>query len=147
MAGHIFIIRGDLRKLACDAWLMPCSRSAAPDGEWFLDEHTGPRKGEPFVEGESRSQRLPGNFNKQPQPWLTRIGAARKEIQWYVDGAIDFLQAVSDALAGEAPLCGRPNTYRRCHSWVPAKVVLPKEQAMSFRRYCLCWSAIASTRS
>lgn len=24
MAGHVFVIRGDMRRLACDAWLLPC---------------------------------------------------------------------------------------------------------------------------
>jgi hypothetical protein len=26
MAGHLFVLRGDIRALACDAWLLPADR-------------------------------------------------------------------------------------------------------------------------
>ena len=60
MPGHVFIVPGDVRRLACDAWLVPCSRRATPhrfrpphwpddfpwftppddDQDWWLSGHT-----------------------------------------------------------------------------------------------------------
>ena len=58
MAGHVFIVRGDLRKIACDAFLISCSGSARPGNEWFLPGYDGPRHGERFVERGRRVQPL-----------------------------------------------------------------------------------------
>ncbi len=109
MAGHVFIVRGDLRQLACDAWLMPCSRRAAPESYWFLPDHQGPRTGTPFTDGGSRVQQLPGIGPGSPQPWLTRIGAVGKPVQWYVSGAEVFFDGAAEtiAMSGKAPLFGR----------------------------------------
>jgi hypothetical protein len=35
MAGHVFIIRGDLTKLYCDAWIMPTSYSLHVRDHWL----------------------------------------------------------------------------------------------------------------
>lgn len=107
MPGHVFIVRGDLRKLACDAWLMPCSRDARPEAYWFLQGDTGARRGIRFVDDGSRVQPLPGWPKERPQPWLGRIGGFQRPVQWYVDGAVEFLHAASDALDHRTPLFGR----------------------------------------
>jgi NAD-dependent SIR2 family protein deacetylase len=107
MPGHVFIVRGDLRKLACDAWLMPCSRSAWPEDYWFLDDHTGPRHGTPFEDGGARVQPFPGWPDQQPQPWLGRVGSRGREIAWYVDGAVEFVHEAAASLKSHKPLFGR----------------------------------------
>lgn len=33
--GHVFIVHGDLRKLYCDAWLLPCDEDARPHPHWL----------------------------------------------------------------------------------------------------------------
>src|SRR5262245_6127026 len=104
MAGHVFIVRGDLRKLACDAWLVPCSRSARPQGYWFLNGHEGPWGGPEFADGGSRVQPFPGWPEGQPQPWLGRVGSWGRKIEWYVGGAVEFIHRAADALAGRPPM-------------------------------------------
>jgi hypothetical protein len=109
MPGHVFVVRGDLRKLACDAWLVPCSRKARPGHEWFLAGYTGPREGKPFSEGGPRVQPLLDSAPGRPRPWLGHIGSRRQPVSWYADGAAEFLDAAAReiAAAGEPPLFGR----------------------------------------
>lgn len=107
MPGHVFVARGDLRKFACDAWLMPCSKSAQPESYWFLDDHAGPRKGNAFVNNGPRVQPLSGWRSLEPQPWLGRVGSFGREISWYVDGAIEFVHRAADSLMNREPLFGR----------------------------------------
>ena len=109
MTGHVFIVRGDLRRLACDAWLIPCSRKARPGDEWFLPGHDGPRQGSPFTEGGPRVQPLLDPAPERPRQWLGLIGSRDRPVSWYADGAAEFLDAAATSIAtiGEPPLFGR----------------------------------------
>ncbi|OWK34433.1 SIR2 family protein [Fimbriiglobus ruber] len=108
MPGHVFIVRGDLRKLACDAWLIPTSRRGRPGSEWFLPGYDGPRQGEPFADDGPRAQPLHAAHGR-PQPWLGLIGSWGQPVSWYADGAAEFLNTAAAALAtaGKPPLFGR----------------------------------------
>jgi len=112
MPGQVYIIRGDLRRLACDAWLMPCSRSARPQNHWFLDDYSGPRQGDHFDNVGRRVQPLPSWPDGHPRPWLAQIGASRKPIEWFVAGATEFLNAAATAItqAGHPPMFRRAKT-------------------------------------
>jgi hypothetical protein len=35
MCGHVFIVRGDITRLACDAWLMPGGNTQTPGEQWY----------------------------------------------------------------------------------------------------------------
>lgn len=35
MAGHVFIVRGDLTRLACDAWLLPTDKQLTVTPDWL----------------------------------------------------------------------------------------------------------------
>lgn len=109
MPGHVFIVRGDLRKLACDARLIPCSRQARPRGKWFLPDFDGPRQGTPFADGGPRVQPLPDPVPSRPREWIGLIGRWGQPVSWYGDGAAEFLDAAADAIvaAGGPPLFGR----------------------------------------
>jgi hypothetical protein len=87
MRGHVFIVRGDLRKLACDACLIPTSGRARPGSEWFLPGYDGPRQGEPFADGGPRVKPLLDPAPGRPRPWLGRIGSHGRPVSWYADGA------------------------------------------------------------
>ena len=119
MAGHVFIVRADIRKLDCDAWCLPCSLSARPTGNWFLDDYPGPRKGDRFPEGGHRTQPLPGVPAEQPQPWLTRVGSHSRPVRWYVDGAVEFLEAAADDIAANS----RPPRSNRFRSLLALPIV------------------------
>ncbi len=83
MSGHIFIVRGDIRHIACDAWLIPCSRRAAPDS--FIPEHLqvlhphgfpwkAPPKKDPWWKWGRRVLRAPSWPADEPPGWLVNIG-------------------------------------------------------------------------
>src|SRR6266511_2204845 len=38
-SGHLFVVRADLRDLACDAWALPCDQALDVSSWW----HDGPR--------------------------------------------------------------------------------------------------------
>ncbi len=109
MSGHVFIVRGDLRRLACDAWLLPCSRNAWPLEEWFLPDDDGPRSGTPFTLGGRRVQPLDDPPAGRPRRWLTQVGRRGEPVSWYADGAAEFLDTAAAAIAkaGTPPLFGR----------------------------------------
>ena len=100
MPGHVFIVRGDLRKLACDAWLIPCSRQRPPAGRVVPAGRTTARarasRSPTAGRGSSRSWR-PGPG--RPRPWLARIGRSGRPVSWYADGAAEFLDAAAAAIA------------------------------------------------
>src|SRR5262245_46926901 len=35
MAGHVFVIRGDIRRIVCDAWLLPTDAVPHVEPGWF----------------------------------------------------------------------------------------------------------------
>jgi hypothetical protein len=81
MAGHVFIVPGSIRRLACDAWLIPCSRSAKPDR--FRPEHwprgfAWPKPPDPdqWYTWRQRAFRidLPTELRHEPRAWLVNVG-------------------------------------------------------------------------
>lgn len=105
MAGHLFVVRGDLLRLACDAWLLPTDEALHVTGGWWQDPPLAERlraRGashkwqsgpwvKVFTEGR-RAVRLddaPG-----PRPYLTQIGASGEGADWYVSGVVEFIDAV-----------------------------------------------------
>lgn len=34
-AGHVFVVRGDLRNFACSAWMLTTDRALRPEGKWL----------------------------------------------------------------------------------------------------------------
>lgn len=119
MPGHVFIVRGDLRKLACDAWLIPTSRWATPGGEWFPKGYTGPRKGNHFSDRGPRVQLLADSAAGRPGLWLGRIGSRDRPASWYADGAAEFLEVAADTIAR----AGDPPLFRRACSLLALPVV------------------------
>jgi hypothetical protein len=95
VAGHVFIVRGDMRRIACDAWLMPCS--ARGRGEKYLLPHTPvarwPELPADWVNGKLRTLRLDDWPAGKSQPWLVNVGGTQSTpIEWYVEGVAQFLQ-------------------------------------------------------
>lgn len=109
MSGHVFVVRGDLRRIACDAYLIPTSRKARPGYEWFLEGYTGPRVGEPFTDDGPRAKPLTTAEPNRPRPWLGWIGRGFMPVSWFTDGAVEFLESAARAIVAEGskPLFGR----------------------------------------
>ncbi len=92
--GHVFLTRGDLRALWCDAWLMPCDARFRPKRHWWqdtLDEWVAPTP----AEG-SRVCAVPSWPADQPQPWLLDVGGGpTMPISWFAEGVTELLDRVA----------------------------------------------------
>ena len=99
--GHLFVTRGDITKLACDAWLLPCDGTGrvnqawtnAPDVEGLID-------GDHLVErhrakaGGARVGLLRASGGKRPAVWFGDTGGTKSfELEWYVDAIEAFAAA------------------------------------------------------
>lgn len=127
MGGHVFITRGDLTKLACDAWLLPTDslisvttgfRSGLPSG---LKEHLKRLHLRRLKDGSA--SRSPAQFadeprvlavsegidaTRDPRPYLVNIGGSHgRGVGWYVSGVVEFLRVSAESFADREPLHGR----------------------------------------
>src|SRR4051812_38332531 len=97
MSGHVFTVRGDLRRLACDAWLMPAGAHGRPQDKWLLPDTPAPRWPElPAAWREGGRRVLPlDDWPGGPRPWLVNVeGDHDTPSEWYVEGVRQFLDAV-----------------------------------------------------
>lgn len=121
MAGHVFIVRGDLTKLYCDGWLMPTDRHLHVLPHWIeeipnLKLNWLPVLDDSWDKGELRVQEIKHWPFPEQRVWLVNTGAWQKEAQWYVDGVVEFFKTVGpifqqkgSGVAGRArPLLGLP---------------------------------------
>ena len=116
---HVFIVQGDLTRVACDAWLMPCGIDARPNHSWWTD---GERN--PFFEWPRppldwawdgrrcfklhRMMRVGQGGQRLPSPWLCNVGGGRRsDVSWFVDGVREFMERVSDDEELRVPVNGR----------------------------------------
>lgn len=111
MAGHVFVVRGDLMQFACDAWLVP-GGAGGPGATWRAvlplpsEWHTPPAG---WAEQE-RSVLLASVPPPEPLPFLTDItGNNRDSPEWWVEGARRFVRLAARTLhdTERAPLFGR----------------------------------------
>lgn len=98
MAGHVFIVHGDLRLLRCDHWLLPvgaglsASRSWNRSDAWTAIVRQLPRHMEP-------GQRVVEIAWDGPRrPWPTNVSSGRrKPLSWLANSVRQFLQATARA--------------------------------------------------
>lgn len=112
MAGHVFIVRADIRRLACAAWLMPGSHRARLNEKWLPPGMPAPeRPTSPKGWGNDgcRVLRVDTWPAGRPQPWLVNVGGmSSTPIAWYVDGVRQFLEQACQDVAGRPRLFDRP---------------------------------------
>jgi hypothetical protein len=106
MAGHLFIVRGDLTRLACDAWLMPTGFDVhvepywyPPDPREFLQGIRQLRSCLPggWVTGEQRVLRVPVWPGDRSRPWLVNVlGQPFNEMHRVVRQFITAVQAENE---------------------------------------------------
>lgn len=123
MAGHLFVLQGDLTRLHCDAWLAPCGRNVHMTESFrrmmpaevlpLLDVGLGRTlPGWP----DARATVFPDWRWDTPVPILTRVGSNRtREVSWYCKGVGAFLDEAERLVAGgrrfttrARPLVGLP---------------------------------------
>jgi hypothetical protein len=108
---HVFVAWSDLKKLACDAWLVPGGRG--PGATWRDALPSGWNVRALFsgfgVDDERRAAVMTETAG-EPIPVLTNITDTKRQgPTWYVEGARQFLRVATTALreAGRMPLHGR----------------------------------------
>jgi hypothetical protein len=108
VTGHLFIVDGDLTKIACDAWLLPTSRNAtfrrwrsslSPETQAILDAWKWDQGGDV----QPLTETPPGGA---PWIWLVNIAQPHKSVDWYTDQPVEFIKSVSGAI-GNATSGGR----------------------------------------
>lgn len=107
LPGHVFVINGDLTRVACDAWLLPTDEAfnvtdafgrcvGLPGGGSLASQL--PRWGTERV-------RLHGATSARPAIWLGNIGAFGRDTAWYLEAIEEFIR---EAAAAAVPSAGRP---------------------------------------
>lgn len=116
-AGQLFITRGDLTRLCCDAWLLPADAAAhvAREGWVAHDEVLASLRGPDGRMGielpaewrrdELRTLQVHPGGERQGAPWLTSTGRRAVEPSWYGDGVEQFIRAAAATV--EVPRYGR----------------------------------------
>jgi hypothetical protein len=116
--GHVFIVRGRLQDLACDAWAISCDWKASPNKrrwlpQWFREQHPDydwpsppPGWGHHGVRVFSPKANWPDPAG--PPPYLLHVGSHESEqIDWFLKGVEQFFETVAKDLGGRKPLYWR----------------------------------------
>lgn len=109
MSGHVFVVRGDLRALVCDAWLLPTDQSLYVSEHWAHGlGGVEPSPPDDWGDEGRRAFPLPDVPPGRPVPWLVNVGRTPgTPVEWYMDGVRQFLEAAAASLHGRARLHDR----------------------------------------
>lgn len=110
--GHVFVTRGDLTGLACDAWLLPTDRVRTVTRPWW--GHL-PNPLPPAPAGWGDRVRAAPLRADGTGPWLTDVGGTPgRPVRWYVEAVTQFVEGAARHLTGggvhgrERPLVAMP---------------------------------------
>lgn len=101
-SGHLFLVLGDIGRIHCDAWLLPCDAALNVTPQWQDDLPYAAEMPPPPADWGNDGVRTfrwddwPGD---SPQAWLTNVDGT-SDPDWHVDGAAQFIQKASESLAG-----------------------------------------------
>jgi len=99
MKSHVFVLHGDLTRLACDAWLVPTDRAMTIERPWQAALGTTERRYPASFAAGRRTLVVDEPRPHRGLPILTDVGGvASRDIDWYVEGVREFL-----AVAAAAP--------------------------------------------
>jgi hypothetical protein len=114
MAGHLFLVRGDLSALACDAVLVPSGWGYGGGGKWHVaPAHwtglLGDRRdaaGYVAVDGpdDARCVLLGKDAAAAPEVWIGHTGEADQTPEWYGKAIADFVEQAGRELLPWRPL-------------------------------------------
>lgn len=98
---HIFLIHGDIRRIACDGWLMPCGPTFVHEADSWYPEfkdtwHAVP--GQTFANGSIarvKSWPPPEGASSLSEPWLVDVVGDDKPIAFFVERALLFIETAS----------------------------------------------------
>lgn len=142
-SGHLFIVQGDIRKLACDAWLLPT------DASFNVSESFGPAVG--LQNGGRLPNRDWGDHPFQPlnqrreesQPWIWLGDIGRDPSappSFFGERAGGYVELVASRLQGP-PIAGRDRPL------VAVNLLGSGEGGLASRRLALCDHLVPALRS
>lgn len=109
-AGHVFVVNGDLKKIACDAWLLPTDVTFHVTPAWADVVIALPAAG-----GHITGLRWDGkrvlrwtDIGESPAIWLGDIGAINADPGWYCAGLATFVEEAASAIRGAPGRSARP---------------------------------------
>ena len=112
VAGHVFLVHGDLMKLHADAWCVPGGHDPVRPGDTWahaVAETPADPVAENFGRPGVRVTRWRPLHADDPTPWLVDLGGSRgTPIDWYLDAVEEFLRRASSDLVDRSPRFGRP---------------------------------------
>jgi hypothetical protein len=102
MTGHVFVVRGDLTKLSCDALLVPTDEYFEIESLWSSSIPDGAIGSDRFWEPGQRVQRLEAGSSI----WLGNIGIEELNsdgvgVDWYSEGVAEFVRKAGSAVQQE----------------------------------------------
>ncbi|HLZ36767.1 MAG TPA: SIR2 family protein [Mycobacteriales bacterium] len=114
--GHVFVVHGDLTRLACDDVLVPTDRRLEVAPSWLPllpadlvagDGESGRRLAlEPTSRWREGARVLPVDPGEGRRLWLVDTGDEQRDIDWLLAGVDEFVAAVT-AAEGRAPVNAR----------------------------------------
>ena len=108
-AGHVFVVNGDLKKIACDAWLLPTDATFHVTPIWANVVDLPPAGG--HMTGlqwdGNRVLRWTDNGDS-PMIWLGDIGAINADPDWYCAGLSAFVEEAARAIRSAPSRSARP---------------------------------------
>ncbi len=120
MSGHVFVVRGDVQRLRCDARLVPAYEANPPDVSWFHPDeselHATPAD-ESWMGGEERVRSLGSSSSKLgPAVWVAKVGFDRFiQLSRAMEGVSEFLTRAATALKGASRVSGRSQPLIALH--------------------------------
>lgn len=98
------MVHGDIRRIACDGWLMPCDDQWAHEADNWYPKYVRNWTAQPaetFAEnsiGRIADWPPPGAPKHLSQPWLVDVVGVEQPISFFVERALRFVDVVSDWL-------------------------------------------------
>jgi len=113
-AGHVFLVPGDIRRLDCDAWALPCDGSGRIEPSWLAWPPEAARGLGPAVafphwsRAARRVRRVEGWPVGLPEPWLVHVELdPLVPSSWLVEGLVAFVREAAQSLKRRRPRHGR----------------------------------------
>jgi hypothetical protein len=107
LSGHLFLVHGDLRALACDAWLLPTDGAQHLSLSWRNGAPPGaelPRAPKPpKTWGSGQLRKWPDWSADRGVPWFAAIGGGPKDPAWLAAHAEEWVVQIAADLAGGTP--------------------------------------------
>ena len=108
--GHVFVVPGDIRRLACDGWMVPTDKIFVLSGVWkddlrLVSSMADARRKHGPMAADERVVQWP--IDGGADLWMVDVGLFDDDMHRVHEGVREFLRKAGEALAGSSPRFGR----------------------------------------